>query len=77
VMSAREGSQAARSRLDGGVAKGATGSFAVQTGSLPIPPAAAAPPHDTPAPGQTPSAGVSGFLRRIFARGPEARQGGG
>jgi molecular chaperone DnaK len=77
VMSAREGSQAARSRLDGGVVKGATGSFAVQTGSLPTPPAAAAPPHDTPAPGQTPSAGVSGFLRRIFARGPEARQGGG
>jgi molecular chaperone DnaK len=66
VMSMLEGPEAARRRLDGGLAKGASGSFPV-------------PGHAAPAPAAPPAAparargGLGALLRRVFGRRPEAR----
>jgi hypothetical protein len=61
-MSTKEWPGAARRRLDGGVSKGATGSF-------PMP---ASTGTATPAPAPAERAGFGGLIRRIFG-GPEAR----
>ncbi|HTN53897.1 MAG TPA: Hsp70 family protein, partial [Anaeromyxobacter sp.] len=72
VMSAKEGPEAARRKLDQGISRGATGSF-------PMAPAAAGPgrngtPPPAPAPRPHPRrGGLGGLLRRLFGRPPEAR----
>jgi molecular chaperone DnaK len=68
VMSAREGPEAARRRLDQGISRGASGTF-------PMAPRPAADgngaPHAAPAGAGAPPAGVAAFLKRLFGR--EAR----
>ncbi|BDG01572.1 TIGR02266 family protein [Anaeromyxobacter oryzae] len=67
VMSAKEGPQAAHRRLEQGISKGATGSFAMPPpAGPPAPPPGAA---TAAAPARAP--GVGGFLKRLFGR--EAR----
>jgi molecular chaperone DnaK len=73
VMSAKEGPGAARRRLEGGVAKGASGSFPVTgSGVQTSPPAEAGPAAPTETAAAKPPGGLGGLLRRILRRGPEA-----
>jgi molecular chaperone DnaK len=66
VMSAREGPNAARKKLEqaGADPTARTGSFPVPTGAEPLP---AAPPAVA-----APGGGIGGFFRRLFGK-PEAR----
>jgi molecular chaperone DnaK len=70
VMSAREGPNAARKKLEqaGADPNARTGSFPVPTGAEPLP---AAPPAVAAA-AAAPGGGIGGFFRRLFGK-PEAR----
>jgi molecular chaperone DnaK len=76
VMSAKEGLETARRKLDAGIARGATGAFPVTGNGTPaagVPaPAAPAAPAGVPAPAAARRRGLAGFLRRLLRR-DEAR----
>jgi hypothetical protein len=67
-MSAREGPNAARRKLEQ-----AGTDPTVRTGSFPVPTSSGFPIPEAPAPAPAEGGGLAGFLRRLFGKRPEAR----